>query len=93
MTPAKTELTTPTPMSFSTLAASPIRLGNSPAAFSISEVKSYFSFRLLRVSLSFTNWVTSLAYSGTLFARSSAWPTKVGTRAAPIAIGMATTIR
>ena len=61
VTNAKIELTTPTPMSLRMLAASPILLGSSFAADSISLVKSYFSFRLLSVSLSLTNSVTSLA--------------------------------
>ena len=93
VTNAKIELITPTPMSLRMFAASPILLGSSLAAFSISLVKSYLSFRLLRVSLSLTKVVTSFAYSGTLLARSSAWLTIVGISRTPSRIGMATRIR
>ena len=93
VTKAKIELTTPTPMSFRMLAASPILLGSSFAADSISLVKSYFSFSPLSVSLSLTKSVTSCAYSGTLLARSSACPTMVGMSSTPRMIGIAIKMR
>ena len=88
VTVAKIELTTPTPMSCSTPAASPILLGRSSAAFWISLVKSYLSFRSFSVSLSCTKSSTSCAYSGTFPASSSIWSTSDGMSSAPPPIGI-----
>ena len=90
MTAAKIELTTPTPMSWSTPAASPILLGRSSARLCSSLVKSYLSLRSLRVLFSLTKSVTSCAYSGTLSPRFSIWPTSEGMIRAPSPIGIRT---
>ena len=65
VTAAKIELITPTPMSWSTPAASPILLGRSSARLCSSPVKSYLSLRSLSVWLLLTKSVTSCAYCGT----------------------------
>ena len=93
VTVAKIELTTPTPMSCSTPAASPILLGRSSATLWSSLVKSYLSLRSLSVSFSLTKSVTSWAYCGTLSARSSIWPTSDGISSAPRPIGIMTRAR
>ena len=87
VTVAKIELISPRPISLSTPAAAPIRLGSFAASSSSLPVMSYSSWSWRSRSFSLTNLVTSWAYSGRFWTRLLACSTIGGTSRAISANG------